>query len=696
MMWNKLNRLTKVAGLGDGSSKVLKAISLRDFDELETLVQQTPAKLNDRVTKNKGTLLTEAIRTEDEELVRWLVKHGADLNLQTRQGATALMLACQQKQHSVVEHLVKHNAKINIQAADGKTALLVACCGGEPDTDQVVEGMPVEFPGYPMYPPMFSPESPPTPTWSSSERDASISTTISGCESRSISAAASSPPSEKQATAGEEEFFDAFLSHSWGEGETNHELVRSINEVLCNAGVKTWFDGERVTDNIRQEIARGIRQSQKAVIFITSEYMAKLDSDDSNFCKEEFQAAANMLKPKNMIPVVLESSLLDPGSWRGLLQLQLGSKLYVDFSTPEKRQKSMDYLIELDAQDMKGQTALMLLCQDGESKTARLLVQYGATLEIQDSKGWTALIHAIKNENDEVARMLLQQKGNVDIQTKAGCTALQCACDHGQPALVRQLIDDGANVDHQEASGVTSLMFACYRGEQGIARLLISNGANVNLRTNDARTALLLACEEKQHNIAELLVNHGAYLDAQDPEGRTALMIACGDRVSKVARLLIKCGADLEVQDRKGWTALIHAIKNGNLISGGANVNYQQLHLKTWFDGDRLSGNIRQEIAHGLENTEKVVVFITREYMEKLKSKGSDYCKEEFQAAEKVVGQENLIPVILESSMLDKSSWRGPLVLVLGDYLHVDFTTPEKREENMEYLVKRIQARVSN
>jgi hypothetical protein len=44
--------------------------------------------------------------------------------------------------------------------------------------------------------------------------------------------------------------------------------------------------------------------------------------------------------------------------------------------------------------------------------------------------------------------------------------------------------------------------------------------------------------------------------------------------------------------------------------------------LVTWFDEERMEGNINQQMAHGIDGSKAVVVFITRRYMQKVGGEG--------------------------------------------------------------------------
>ena len=65
---------------------------------------------------------------------------------------------------------------------------------------------------------------------------------------------------------------DTFLTHDWGtftgrNGETvnNHERVSQVNTALKKLGFATWFDEEKMTGNVVDQMCKGIDDSQTAV-----------------------------------------------------------------------------------------------------------------------------------------------------------------------------------------------------------------------------------------------------------------------------------------------------------------------------------------------------------------------------------------------------------------------------------------------
>ena len=68
-----------------------------------------------------------------------------------------------------------------------------------------------------------------------------------------------------------------FLSHNWGAGSSNHFKVSIINERLKDREYITWFDGDKMFGNTTIAMANGIERSRLALVFITREYMNKIN-----------------------------------------------------------------------------------------------------------------------------------------------------------------------------------------------------------------------------------------------------------------------------------------------------------------------------------------------------------------------------------------------------------------------------------
>jgi len=127
--------------------------------------------------------------------------------------------------------------------------------------------------------------------------------------------------------------------------------------------------------------------------------------------------------------------------------------------------------------------------------------------------------------------------------------------------------------------------------------------------------------------------------------------------------------------------------EHNHQIVSDINRALKESDVVTWFDEDRMEGNIPQQMADGIDRSKKVVVFVTRRYMEKVNQSGHDNCKKEFQHA---AGRKTLIPVVLDPEMLDQKKWFGTLNLEIGPLKYIDMSTPDKRKANMAQLIEKI------
>jgi hypothetical protein len=145
----------------------------------------------------------------------------------------------------------------------------------------------------------------------------------------------------------------SFRSHDWGHknGQDTHAKVKFINSLLRERGLKTWFDEEHlqvivsftyISPNLphrsvalpqlemKEEIVSSLERSATVVIFLTQHYFDLVNDNHlnspNNSCLLEWTSAST-LKPKVLIPVVLEEGLERPSDWSGSIGLLLGGTL---------------------------------------------------------------------------------------------------------------------------------------------------------------------------------------------------------------------------------------------------------------------------------------------------------------------------------------------------------------------------------
>ncbi|MEM9686362.1 MAG: ankyrin repeat domain-containing protein, partial [Bacteroidota bacterium] len=159
-------------------------------------------------------------------------------------------------------------------------------------------------------------------------------------------------------------------------------------------------------------------------------------------------------------------------------------------------------------------------------------------INIQDIEGDTAIIKACQNAHLTTIELLLSQNADITIENNQGKNAM---------AYV---------LDISERSGKEELKEIFIRYGSIFPKMLGDD--DVNEIGEKGRTALITASEQGTLEKMQLLINKGAAINHQDNYGKTALMLACSKELYKKVEILLKNGADPNIQDKYGKTALIY------------------------------------------------------------------------------------------------------------------------------------------
>ena len=92
--------------------------------------------------------------------------------------------------------------------------------------------------------------------------------------------------------------------------------------------------------------------------------------------------------------------------------------------------------------------------------------------------------------------------------------------------------------------------------------------------------------------------------------------------------------------------------RNNHYRVSEVNKALQQLGYKTWFDSDKMTGDIVDTLCDGIDKTRIFLVFVTQKYAKEVQSgQENSIQKLEFKYAMRRVGAKNMIPVIMEERM---------------------------------------------
>ena len=109
--------------------------------------------------------------------------------------------------------------------------------------------------------------------------------------------------------------------------------MQRIHEALNNRGLSLFLDDEQLDGDIDIRMAAGIDQSVVVLVYVTRNYMHKVNQDGRfDNCKKEFQYATGRKIPEMIIPVIMEPDMTNQRLWEGPLGTKLNSHMFVDMS----------------------------------------------------------------------------------------------------------------------------------------------------------------------------------------------------------------------------------------------------------------------------------------------------------------------------------------------------------------------------
>jgi hypothetical protein len=118
--------------------------------------------------------------------------------------------------------------------------------------------------------------------------------------------------------------------------------------------------------------------------------------------------------------------------------------------------------------------------------------------------------------------------------------------------------------------------------------------------------------------------------------------------------------------------------------------------LTTWFDEDRMEGDVRSQMVDGINNANVIVVFLTQEYQRKINREDrKDNCNYEFNYAFEKKGNLKMLVVVLEPELLDLKNWHDKFAASLNGQLYVDMTKEPVTDEKIGELKRRIRYAMS-
>ncbi|OCA85088.1 ankyrin repeat domain-containing protein [Pseudobacillus wudalianchiensis] len=182
----------------------------------------------------------------------------------------------------------------------------------------------------------------------------------------------------------------------------------------------------------------------------------------------------------------------------------------------EKVKKLIKKGADINIQDEKKRTPIMIATYHNDVETATVLIKAGADVNIQDHIKNTPFLYAGAEGYIEILKLTIEAGADPTITNRYGGTALIPASEHGYIEVIKELLTKtDIDINHVNNLGWTALMEAIIlnngdKTQQETIQLLIDHGADVNIPDHDMVTPLQHAREKGFKEIEKILLQAGA------------------------------------------------------------------------------------------------------------------------------------------------------------------------------------------
>ena len=224
----------------------------------------------------------------------------------------------------------------------------------------------------------------------------------------------------------------------------------------------------------------------------------------------------------------------------------------------------VQYGINIDLQDVYGNTALLNACTFGNIHVIKLLLELNADVHLRRGDGYT-LLHELclwecfrlKNKVllKECFQVLLNKGLEINATALNGQTPLHITCQASESTeMLELLISLGADIHAKDSWG----KLPAHDCKNEFLNIFIQHGIDINSQDLNGQTILMCAVKESKKDIVETLVKAKASPNLREKCGRSALHFLSdkNEDVYEILKLLINSSGDLEAQDKYGITPL--------------------------------------------------------------------------------------------------------------------------------------------
>lgn len=385
-----LNAEANINAMDEQNNTVLMIAAEKNNAEAVKILLEEEIDINTQ-NQDGNTALILASMNNDAETVSAILSHNPDINITNKKEYTALMAAVRYNNPEIVRVLLNADAKLDVVDALGNTALMMAASN---NTDEVVKLI--------------------------LEADSGVN--VNNCNNSGWNALMMAARTKQADTVRELLQRTSDINAKNNNGDTaliiasefnNSEVVSAILEANPEINAQN-NDGETA-------LMAAVRNSEYAENVLKVLIKAKPDlqiQNNNNHRAVDIARIKSSLKGSRALIIILNQHFL---------------KLCKSGS-PEEISEYVNAGVNVNIRSAKNSaTPLMFAVQDNNCEAVKILLEANSDINAQDARGYTALILAAGKRDEEMLSLLLEHEPDVNICDAKGYKALNYAA--GNPNL---------------------------------------------------------------------------------------------------------------------------------------------------------------------------------------------------------------------------------------------------------------------
>lgn len=485
--------------LSAGDLKLMKNISYSVSGSTSFLVDNlqkikddpSQVDINVRDSHEEGaTILHAAVRfapIKTKEIVRDLVKVGADINASYDQGQTPLHLAIKRgllERDSHAQYLLKTllelGAAVDLPDGSGNTPLHLAA---EPGRLAFLQGLLPKVTPAQLNQPNLHGHSP-------------LHAAILNNNLEAVQALI-------------DEGADMRLTDFHGKNALHLAAARGyahIVQALLAAGA------DKTSKTSDGKTALELTQDAKTIVYLGGAAPQVTQVEDS--LMKSIEAANYHFIARQLRHLDQDINSTDP-TQDATTALQQAARL----GNNEAVKRLLEHGADVNLSDANRQTALHKAVEGGHLAVVQTLLAHGAAIDLPDGNGYTPLFYTCsKNDKLEIAKVLVEYGADINYKTSNGDRLLHLVAESNNLRLLQYFLSKKALVNLRGCNTQTPLYIAAAKGYEQIVQALLQAGADANQlgMTSIGNRTLSVAINNKHLGVIRMLLKAGAQVREED------------------------------------------------------------------------------------------------------------------------------------------------------------------------------------